>query len=264
MKRKRALDHVGLSAEAADEQSLQKSYWRKSVSTSASFKRFCCQRRSRVEDPAVTVGSVATPAKNTTVHQCPVEPETAPAWNVRNILQLELPHIKDAVKGFVPYLEEMPKPLDVALRELAVGEEYTCRLRGVEQVPEGWFHGTSWLGAEEILKSGFLPSYGAGRCKDPLVYSSPNKSYASNFPMAMVDDKRNQCGEVVACDTAYLRVVLTCTADMSKRQVKIRRKHNKQDAFPKECMSVRAVTFMAFGTAPLEQLQHYHLTALID
>ena len=47
--------------------------------------------------------------------------------------------------------------------------------------------------------------------------------------------------------------------DIATRQVKIRRGRNKQDAFPADCISVAAVTFIAFRTAPLEQLKHYGL-----
>ena len=58
------------------------------------------------------------------------------AWNVRDILQPVLPSIKDAVKEIVPYLEVMPDLLHAASRELAVRDEYTCHLCGVEQPAE--------------------------------------------------------------------------------------------------------------------------------
>ena len=86
-------------------------------------------------------------------------------WNVRDILQPVLPCIKDAVKEIVPYLEVKPDSLHTALRELAVRDEYTCHLRGVEQPAEDSrrYHGTSWQGLKQILKRGLLPTYGAGR-----------------------------------------------------------------------------------------------------
>ena len=169
----------------------------------------------------------------------------------------------------MPYLDVMPDSLHAALRELAVRDEYTCHLRGVEQPAEDSrrYHGTSWEGLKQILNRGFLPSYGAGRSyqwhhhkkNGPLVYTSPDKSCASYYPMALVDDQNNQCGEVVARDTKYLRVILTCKVDITTRQIKIRRGRNKQDAFPADCIIPAAVTFIAFRTAPQEQLQHYGL-----
>ena len=44
-----------------------------------------------------------------------------------------------------------------------------------------------------------------------------------------------------------------------KRQIKIRKKRNQQDAYPADCIHVTAVTFIAFRTAPPEQLKHYRL-----
>ena len=108
------------TAEDADEASLRKSYFRKSLcihpdkggSTEAfqdlgflyeklkqGFKTLRSLQRVK---PNLTVASVTTSAKNND-HNPRVASETAPAWNVRDILQLELPHVKDAVKGFVPY-----------------------------------------------------------------------------------------------------------------------------------------------------------------
>ena len=181
-------------------------------------------------------------------------------------MQPVLPLAKDAPEGIVEHLEVMLDALHSALRELAVGDEYICHLRGVEQLAEDScrYHGTSWEGFKQILKRGLLPSYGAGRSSTsplgPLVYTSPDKSCASYYPMALVDNRHNQCGEVVARDTEYLRVILTCRVDITTRQIKIRRGRNKQDAFPNDGISVTAVTFKAFKTAPLEQLKHYGLS----
>ena len=75
----------------------------------------------------------------------------------------------------------------------------------------------------------------------------------------MVDNKHNQCGEVVAGYAKYSRVLLTCKVDVDTRQVKIRKKRNQQDAYPADCIHVTAVTFIAFRTAPPEQLKHYRL-----
>ena len=209
-------------------------------------------------EPYLTVASVTTRAKHNDDDR-PVVYETAPAWNVTDILQPELPLTKDAVKEIVPYLQVMPDSLHAALRKLAVGDEYTCHLRGVEQPTEysRRYHGTSWQGLKEILKRGLLPTYGAGRSyhwnphrkNRPLVYTSLDKSCAGCYPIALVDNLHKRCGEVVARDTKYLRVVFTCKVNITTRQ----------DAFPKDCISVAAVTFIAFRTAPLEQLKHYGL-----
>ena len=280
------LHFFDLTAEDADEASLRKSYFRKSLcnhpdkgGSTAAFQvlgflyeklkqGFKTLRSLQHVEPDVTVASVTTSAKNND-HNPRVASETSPAWNVRDILQPVLPLIKDAVARIVPYLEVMPDSLHAALRELAVRDEYTCHLRGVEQPAEHSrrYHGTSWQGLKQILKRGLLPTYGAGRSyqwqhhkkNGPLVYTSPDKSCASYYPMALVDNQHNQCGEVVARDTKYLRVILTCKVDITTRQVKIRRGRNKQDAFPADCISVAAVTFIAFRTAPLEQLKHYGL-----
>ena len=83
-------------------------------------------------EPGVTVTSVTTSTKNND-HNPRVASETAPEWNVKDILQPELHLTKDAVERIVPYLEVMPDSLHAALRELAVRDEYTCHLRGVDQ-----------------------------------------------------------------------------------------------------------------------------------
>ena len=76
----------------------------------------------------------------------------------------------------------------------------------------------------------------------------------------MADNNNNACGEVVASDTHYLRVLLTCKVDMDKIQIKIRRgSDNKQDAFLAEGVQVTAVTFSAFAKAPKVQMEHYGL-----
>ena len=238
------LHFFDLTAEDADEASLRKSYFRKSLcihpdkggSTEAfqdlgflyeKLKQgFKTLRSLQRVEPDVTVASVTTSAKNND-HNPRVASETAPAWNVRDILRPVLPFIIDAVEEIVPYLELKPDSLHTALRELAVRDEYTCHLRGVEQPAEDSrrCHGTSWQGLEQILKRGLLPTYGAGRSyqwqhhrkNGPLVYTSPDKSTASYYPMALVDNQHNQCGEVVARDTKYLRVLLTCKVDVNTR-----------------------------------------------
>ena len=281
------LHFFDLTAEDADEAKLRKSYHKKSLSThpdkggcKEAFQNlgflyeklqqgFKTLRVLQEEFPNVTVASVTAPAR-TDDHSPRVAPEkTAPAWNVRDILQPDLPLIRDAIEGILQYLDVRPDLLHAALRELAVRHEYTCHLRGVEQPAEysRRYHGTSWEGLKQILNRGFLPSYGAGRSyqwrqhrkNGPLVYTSPDKSCASHYPMALVDVQNNQCGEVVARDTKYLRVILTCKVDITTRQIKIRRGRNKQDAFPADCIIPAAVTFIAFRTAPQEQLQHYGL-----
>jgi len=73
----------------------------------------------------------------------------------------------------------------------------------------------------------------------------------------MVDKRHRACGEVVASDTWYIRILLTCAVDHEKRRVKIRRGSNKQDAYLPGDVSLTAVTFDAFQTAPDEQLHHY-------
>ena len=116
-------------------------------------------------EPGVTVASVTTPAKNND-HNPRVASETAPAWNVRDILQPVLPSIKDAVKEIVPYLEVMPDSLHAALRELAVRDEYTCHLCGVEQPAEDsrGYHATTsrhddWLHRGSLLADLPWPAY---------------------------------------------------------------------------------------------------------
>ena len=222
--------------------------------------------------PNATVGSVT---KATIGSLGPVSEEIAPGYNAKRILRKSrvAPLISEAVRDIVPYLDVKPEDLHDALRNLRIGEEYTCELRGVTQ-PDRYscrYHGTSWLGCKEIVKSKrILPSYGAGgHWKDygakPLVYTSIDTSCAGRYPTAMLDRRNNLCGEVVAGDTKYLRVRLTCNVDMSKREVKLRRRgKNSQDAFPQECVEVTAVTFCAFGTAPQVQLKHYKLTDSYD
>ena len=280
------LHFFDLTAEDADEAKLRKSYHKKSLfmhpdkgASKEAFQYlgflyeklkqgFKTLRALQEDIPNATVASVTTSVTEND-HSPRDATELAPAWNVRDILQPVLPLIRDAVRGIVQYLDVMPDTLHDALRKLAVRHEYTCHLRGVGQPAEysRRYHGTSWAGLKQILNRGFLPSYGAGRSyqwhhhkkNGPLVYTSPDKSCASYYPMALVDDQNNQCGEVVARDTKYLRVILTCKVDITTRQIKIRNKRNKQDAFPADCIIPAAVTFIAFRTAPQEQLQHYGL-----
>ena len=127
-------------------------------------RQFKTLRSVQDEEPDVTVASVTTSANNNESN-IRVASKTAPAWNVTDILQPVLPLIKEAVKEIVPYLEVKPDSLHTSLRELAVRDEYTCHLRGVEQPTEitRRYHGTSWEGLKQILKRGLLPTYGAGR-----------------------------------------------------------------------------------------------------
>ena len=49
--------------------------------------------------------------------------------------------------------------------------------------------------------------------------------------MAMVNAAGHRIGERVAADVPPMRIILMCTADVSKRRIKIRRGKNKQDAW---------------------------------
>ena len=182
--------------------------------------------------------------------------------------------IEDALATSMPDIFDTTLDvLAIRLRALRPGDEHTALLYGVEQPVEGWikkYHGTSWTGLENILRDGFLPSFGAGRATAyrefgedvPLVYTSSDAEVARTYPQGMVDQANDYCGEAVAKDTWYLRPSIICRVNPAKRRVKIREGRNMwntQDAYLVEGVQATAVTFYAMATAPPEQIIHYDL-----
>ncbi len=92
----------------------------------------------------------------------------------------------------------------------------------------------------------------------PLVYTSPSLKYAKYYPLALVDNNKLPCGEVVALDTWYLRPYLTCGVNVEKRKINTRTGSNKQYAYCADDVWVTAITLCAFDTAPDEQLRDHH------
>ena len=104
------LQFFGLTVEDADEASLKKSYCKKALvshpdkgGSNEAFqqvnfvyeklrRQFKTLRSVQVKEPDVTVASVTTSAKNNESN-IRVASKTAPAWNVTDILQPDLPLI---------------------------------------------------------------------------------------------------------------------------------------------------------------------------
>ena len=77
-----------------------------------------------------------------------------------------------------------------------------------------------------------------------LVYTSRIQSTALGYPQGL-RSSQELCGEVVASDVPFLRVVLVCNTDVCLRKVKIRRSvTNDQDGYTGG-VTITAVNFHA-------------------
>ena len=252
------LAYFGLNDDDADENDLCNAYMLMAENLSEEDKEslsylyeklrqsFLTFRDTQRTNADLTLTSVTRKERRGDTHP-PVAPKLAPPWNVSDILETRLKNIAEATSDIISYFTVKPHELRKSLRDLNLGAECTFNIHGTEQ-PDVYsmrYHGTSWLGFKDILKNGFLPSYGAGRyyqwqnyrADGPLVYTSPSRTCAARYPIALADDKNNACGAVVASDTNYLRVLLTCKVDRDKHQINIRNKkitnkmHFSQKAF---------------------------------
>ena len=187
------------------------------------------------------------------------QPAEAPPWNPDVLVDHPYRLWSDALAGIMAKLDDPQDQLIYVLKRLQPGQRLEAMLRGASQPAQPVYHGTSFQGMRGILIEGFKGSFGAGRAamfekfgEDlPCFYGSYRFETARHYPLAMVSDDARPCGEVVCKEspTVFLRIVLKCVCDVSKRRFKLRRgKGNHQEVYLPEDVEVVSVIFLAEKT----------------
>ena len=206
-----------------------------------------------------TSGGVSQPASASASSGRPggvSQPAEAPPWNPDVLLENPYRRWSDALAGIMTRLDDAQDQLINGLKSLQPGHRLEAMLRGASQPARPVYHGTSFQGMRGVLTEGFKGSFGAGRSaifekfgEDlPCFYGSYRFETARHYPLAMVSDDARPCGEVVCKEspTVFLRIVLKCACDVSKRRLKLRRRRwNHQEVYLPEAVEVVSVIFLA-------------------
>ncbi len=183
-------------------------------------------------------------------------------YDPEEILQIPLRGIREALNDFpAGFFNSHLDVISQRLRALRPGQSYTAGTRGVPQPCDDArrFHGTSWTALLSIAREGFRKYPGPMSWDCGLVYTSRIQSTAAGYPQGL-RISQELCGEVVASDVPFLRVLLVCNTDVCLRKVKIRRSvTNDQDGYTGG-VTITAVNFHACAKAHPAQVAFHRIS----